>query len=336
VNYWGHTTPVVVFAHYRLSMCPAGFGRVLPPRSIWRGPEVARSAAGAREAATEHHTEVRGMTPQLMAGVDEIATETRVCEGWTYAVMPPSCIEAIDADVSSCIVKDFHGKTFKPPQASEYQELLASARQHIENSGCGLLSFTLLDTSWKDQFVSFAERLVSNAMMTAGISDPEALSLAQHLFPGLLTLQRLTAHLTASTIEIEIDSDSVSQRLGTSAVTVRGRALPTARLLEFAYEGHRKRQFPTSPRLRRQGLRALDDAKSRCIQVADVFGNFALAYIFVHLGLRTRGRVAKASVLSAVFGDILDASSLSKDVTLAGGSDLALTQPGGLTLGIGS
>jgi hypothetical protein len=86
----------------------------------------------------------------LQAGVDEIASETQVSEGWTYAVLPSASVSGINAAVASGTVKHFHGKKFKKAQASDYQALLAAARKEVEASEDGFLAFTLLETSWAE------------------------------------------------------------------------------------------------------------------------------------------------------------------------------------------
>jgi hypothetical protein len=78
----------------------------------------------------------------------------------------------------------------------------------------------------------------------------------------------------------------------------------------------------------------MKDAKSRAIQIADVFGNFALAYAFVKLGNTSKARVVKATILEDVFGDILDPSIVQKACTLVGDNDIQLNCSGGLTLRI--
>jgi hypothetical protein len=272
----------------------------------------------------------------LVAGVDELASETALSEGWTYSLFPPASIAAIDAAVSGLGVKAFHGKKFKKGQVSEYRVFLASARRQLELHDNALLMSTLLDTSWKKEFLALGRRLIAKSMAAAGVADRDAVALAEHLFPGLMTLQRLAANLPAAeSVEIEIDSDSVSRHLGTSKVQVSGRSLSTARLLRVAYEAYRAKRFPSSPSLQAGGLRALRDARSRSIQIADTFGNFALSYVFALLGHASRTRAVKAQVFDDVFGDVLDPNEVIGSAKLVGKDDVEITKPGGLSLRIG-
>lgn len=272
---------------------------------------------------------------ELLAAVDEVASETQLSEGWTYALLPSSSVAAIDAAVSKCAVTHFHGKRFKKSQAADYQAFLSAGRHELEQAACGTLTFTLLEKSWKTTFVPFAQRLISGSMGIAGVTDSAACSIAEHLFPGLITLQRLADGLPASSIEIEIDSDDVTKQLGANTSMVKGRAISTAKLLTTAYNAHRMKQFPSSPALAPGGLRALSDAKSRAIQLADVFGNFALGYAFFHLGGTSKTRAVKAQVFENVFGDLLNPGAVTAAASLVGDNDIQLKHSGALTLRIG-
>jgi hypothetical protein len=271
----------------------------------------------------------------LVAAIDEVASETQLSEGWTYAILPPAAVAAIDAAVSSCTVREFHGRTFKTSEADDYRVFLNAAQQQLKLYDSSRLVFTLLDPTWKTQFLSFARKTVTTAMQKVGISDPTAQAIAEHLFPGLITFQRLADKLPPSSLELEIDSDSISKLLGATSVKVSGVSLSLARILAAAYEGHRKVVFPQSPSLVSGGVRALDDAHSRCIQVADAFGNFALSRVFVHLGQTSNRRSMKAQILDDVFGEQINASSLSSAVELAPPNDIRIIKPGGLRLVVG-
>lgn len=271
------------------------------------------------------------------AGVDEVGSETQISEGWTYAVLPTAAIAAIDAAVSSCSVKTFHGKKFKKNQAADYEMFLNAVRTELLNNAEAHLTFTLLEATWKNQFLVSTSGIVSGGFQAAGITDPVAINIAKHLFPGLATLQRLTLTTPAPVINIEIDSDSVSAKLALSSVAIAGKRIATAKILGFSYEAYRKKLFPCSPKLGDNGILVLDDAKSRAIQAADVFGNFALAYIFTQLGHGSKSRAVKAAIFQRVFSQEITPGPIHTAATLTGptNNDILLTQAGGLTLRIG-
>lgn len=273
-----------------------------------------------------------------VCGVDEIASETQVSEGWTYAVLPIAAVSAIDAAVSGCGVKAFHGKKFKTNQASDYEFFLNTIRTELLNHNGAHLTFTLLEATWKNQFLASTRNIVSGGFQGAGITDPVAISIAEHLFPGLATLQRLTSQTPSAGIRIEIDSDSVSAKLARNSVVVSGKKMATAKILGFAYEAYRKRLFPSSPQLLSNSILVLDDAKSRAIQAADVFGNFALAYIFFQLGHKSKSRTSKAKIFEQVFNGEIMPGPIHTATMLTGptNNDIQLAHSGGLTLRIGS
>jgi hypothetical protein len=272
-----------------------------------------------------------------IAGADEVASETQISAGWCFAVLPGSAVSVIESAVAQGAAKTFHGKTFAKGQTAKYETFLTAVRGEILNHQGAFLAFTLQDLTWKNQFVPFAKRVISQAMQGAGIADPTAISIAEQLFAGLITLQRFTVNSALPSLNVEVDSDHISQRLATSTVSVASASIPTAKLLERAYEAHRIMQFPTSPPLGASGIRALDDAHSRVIQAADVFGNFALGYIFHKLGHPSKTRRIKAEILERVFATELSAGPIHTACSLAGptNNDIRLTQPGGLTLRIG-
>src|SRR5438046_2461392 len=107
---------------------------------------------------------------KLIAAVDEFASETQLSEGWTYALLPESSVMSIDAAVSGCTVKSFHGKKFKKSEEADYRTFLKAVRRELEQSSPSLLIGTLLDPSWKKTLVPFAKNLISGAFAIAGVA----------------------------------------------------------------------------------------------------------------------------------------------------------------------
>ena len=70
----------------------------------------------------------------LIAAVDEVASETQVVEGWAYALLPINSVTAIDVAVRSSAVRVFHGKHFKKSEAADYRALLKATRQQMERA----------------------------------------------------------------------------------------------------------------------------------------------------------------------------------------------------------
>jgi hypothetical protein len=268
----------------------------------------------------------------LIIGADEIASETKVSEGWSYALFPTASLTNIKAAVTSCTVRTFHGKKFKKAQERDYKLFLQAVRYELEQTIDAGIVFTLMDSTWKDKFIPFAGRLISKSFQNVGVTDVEPITISKQLFPGLITLQRFFQKLSQNTIEVEIDSDSVSERLALSSAQMKGFSMPTAKLLETAFEAYRRKQFPEFPQIASGRLRALKDAKSVSIQIADVFGNFALSFVFHKLGHPSKTRAIKAAIFESVFGDLLKDIDVTKKAALSGSNDIRLLTAGALTL----
>jgi hypothetical protein len=101
------------------------------------------------------------------------------------------------------------------------------------------------------------------------------------------------------------------------------------------YNGYRKYLFENSPELERNGVAVVDDNKSFLIQAADVFGNFALATLFVKLGVASKPRLKKSEILDTAFGNVLKRTDYSAKCRIRG-TDLELLSDGTLNATISS
>jgi len=107
----------------------------------------------------------------ILAAVDEVASETQLSEGWTYLLLPPTSVNAIDAAVKGCGVTHFHGKRFKKAQALTIGRSSAPRGKNLSEPLLGAFCLTLNDLSWKNDLVPFSKRLISEAMRSTGIAD---------------------------------------------------------------------------------------------------------------------------------------------------------------------
>ena len=97
---------------------------------------------------------------ELIVGLDEIATERQLSEGWTYIAFPklklPKFVKEVGeicTGVPNCV---FHGKKFKKAQANDYHQFLRTIREVVEDNPPSLLAFTLMNQSWKSKYTSTA------------------------------------------------------------------------------------------------------------------------------------------------------------------------------------
>lgn len=109
----------------------------------------------------------------LIIGLDEIASETHVSEGWSYALFSTASLASIQTAVASCAVKTFHGKKFKTSQTPDYECFLHAVRHELDKPEEAGVVFTLMDSKWKNTLVPFAPKLIQGSFTKAGISDAE-------------------------------------------------------------------------------------------------------------------------------------------------------------------
>jgi len=136
-------------------------------------------------------------------------------------------------------------------------------------------------------------------------------------------------------MDVDLDSDTFTERINGLDVTLNGRSVAAARILAAAYRGYRSNRFPASPELGPGGIRVISDTKSLPVQVADVFGNFALAFLFRVLGDASKKRDLKGTIFADAFGDAIGTPNLAALASLRG-NDIELKENGALTLQIGS
>jgi hypothetical protein len=94
--------------------------------------------------------------------------------------------------------------------------------------------------------------------------------------------------------------------------------VPASHLLKFFYEAYRKRQFSNSPPLTENGIKALWDEESYLIQAADVFGNFALSYVFKCLGKKSNTNDLKAKLFFEVFREQIQLFDFAPEFQIQG------------------
>jgi len=115
---------------------------------------------------------------KLIAGLDEIATETQKCDGWCYFCIPQTEYLKFEAEVKALFsittkLTSFHGKKFKTDQAAEYEQFLRIIRKYAENSFPTILSCTLNSETWKKQFLEFCERVTTKVFTQVGVTNPD-------------------------------------------------------------------------------------------------------------------------------------------------------------------
>lgn len=275
---------------------------------------------------------------KLIAGVDEIATETQKSEGWCYFCIPQSEYVNFEAEVNALLASttkltSFHGKKFKTDQTQEYEQFLRIIRKYAENSVPTILSCTLNSENWKQQYLGFCDRVTTNVFSHIGVTNAELVNVCRHLTPGLFSFMRLVNHLGSSnTLAIEVDSDTVKERFPYLDTVIRGHNFTADFLMTKLYNAYRTLQFANSPQLETSGISVLRDANSSAVQAADVIGNFSTSYVYYKVGNTSNKRILKGQIFEKVFGDKYGTENFASSVRLVGQNDLELLTDGAFTM----
>lgn len=273
-------------------------------------------------------------------GVDEIATETQKCDGWTYFCLPEAYVAGFAADAKAIIhassLHAFHGKKFKVGHNAEYRAFLKLIRKYQEKSLQSLSVNTLLADSMKTDVEAFGLRILTKSLEKAGVAPGPAVELLSPYVAPLLSLARIASDLGPNLVmRVEMDDCEQLQDLDQPVHEVHGVPISGHVLLKGMYNGYAKMQFPKAPLLPDNGVHVMRDSKSFLIQAADVIGNFSMAYVFVKLGKKSKSKEAKAALIEEVWGDSIDAFDFSSQVSLVG-EDLVLNDgQGAITFRIG-
>ena len=103
---------------------------------------------------------------RLIVGLDEIATESQLSEGWCYFCIPEIKYTDFKKKVKTLLfgttkLKSFHGKKFKTNQAAEYEEFIRIIRNYAENSAPTIFSCQLNSKNWIQQFRKSRESVIN-------------------------------------------------------------------------------------------------------------------------------------------------------------------------------
>lgn len=269
-------------------------------------------------------------------GVDEIATETQKCDGFTFFCLPEARVNGFTKDTEAILrsagLKAFHGKEFRPQYAEPYKEFLSLAFTYLKQSLQSFAACRLFSTQVKSELAGFCDRLVEQAIGRSLGTDHSAVPILQPYFLPLASLAALSRELAPSVqMHVEMDSHTALKDLDQVVHEALGVQVHAATLLKGMYNGYAKKLHERTPLLPDDGVSVVGDEASVMVQAADVIGNFAMAHIFVRLGKDTPGRKAKSDALYEVLGsEELDAFEPGGQLTFSG-NDLVLSKEGGIT-----
>jgi hypothetical protein len=281
---------------------------------------------------------------QIVAGIDDLGTEKQLLEGWSYFVIEKYLLDEfseLTKELLNGIALDsFHGKNYKRRFKEKYLLFLKLCREYSEKSNISLIAVILQNKEWKNQYLSFTERVIKNVYGKNDIDNSDVIISTQMLTAPLFAIQNLTKNLSSSfQMKIVIDSHKVTENFDNLEIvvsnTIGSTTMLSKQLLVVLYNGYRKLQFPNSPTLIDDGISVKPDENSFLIQAADIMGNFSLSYIKKKLGEESKTINEKAEIFSEVFGDKFDSKDFNIDFKISESGEIDLQFDGQQTLKFG-
>jgi hypothetical protein len=275
----------------------------------------------------------------FQAAIDEFGTATQQTEGWTIVSLADQQAAAFAAEAPVLLgggLKKFHGKDFTRKSEDRFMAFLTLLKEKCREGPGSFITCTLNGKTWHDQFTGFAERMLEQSFLKAGVSLSEAnLVILRQLVPPLFTYLRVASHVgNGHTAAVTLDDCKVTKQFNMAQVMVRGKAFSLPHLAGMLYRAYRKQQFPTSPEVMKDEIRTAPDETSPLVQAADVVGNFSTAYVFRRLGKESKANDLKAEIFHDVFGEFgIDGIDHAASVAMDG-EDLRLKQPGAYTFAV--
>ncbi len=276
------------------------------------------------------------MTPfPVRIGIDEIATETQKCDGFTFFCLPERYADEFSekarALLSSTKMKAFHAKEYKRRFRAAYKQFVQLIFEYLKKSPQCLIVCRLFSQPVKMNLSSCCSRAVEKAVGTKLGMGHSTVEMFQPYFWRLACLAAISRELAPEVLmNVEMGTHSSLRSLDASVHESLDDRAETAVLLRDFYNDYARNLHERTPLLPDEGVKVLDDADSMLIQAADIFGNFAMAHMSVLLGKGGKATVAKSEILTEVMGDEAGVFDPARKLRFEGGT-LVLTQDGSIT-----
>jgi hypothetical protein len=118
----------------------------------------------------------------LIAGVDEIATETQLADGWTFALLPVQAPQQFEAVLASKSIgpglKSYHGKKIQNSIRAGVSSVPCTSPTSDRSDRPVVAGILSLDKSFRDRLVPQIQRIVENALGAAGVTDKSSVTMS--------------------------------------------------------------------------------------------------------------------------------------------------------------
>lgn len=255
-------------------------------------------------------------------GVDEIATETQECSGFTIFCLPDAFVPQFASDARAILSRypdlhGFHGKKYKQGHEAAYRDFLTLIRRTTSQSLQAGASNVLLSRAAMSDLTQFADRVLTKALDGSGVPTEPALTILRPYAHRVLMLARELRELGPDiSATLHIDDGEELKSLATVTHSVGTTPIKASVLLKAVYNGYAAAKHTNAPRLGDDAVNVMRDGKSFLIQAADVLGNFSMNHVFVKLGKASKKREAKARLIEEIYGDLIDPLDLSGAIAL--------------------
>ena len=278
----------------------------------------------------------------LNVGLDDIATETSRCSGWTAFVLPEALRTDFDRKGAELLAKTklraFHGKDYKRRFRDAYVEFVKLIYDTVKLSPQARAASCLISNTCQGRVNSDADTLIAKSAEAAEIlKHPDAqavIDAAKQCGVPALVLVHLSDWLGLNLdMTVELDTSTRLKDFPKSECVIDGTRHDAASLLSDSMNAFRDKRFPRVPRFAQDAIQLVTDEESLLVQAADIIGNFSLAYVQKMMGRVSKNNDAKAAILAEVMGEDIECHVENGELGLEG-DELTIVQGDMLTFEI--
>jgi len=276
-------------------------------------------------------------------GVDEIATRTQKCEGFTFFCLPEQRVGDFEKEAIKILndagLEGFHGYKFNSGDTNcikAYKDFLTLVSTYLNSNLQSFAVCRFFSSVSKKELSDICDTYVTKEIGMHIGSNPIFAKTIKPYFFRLACLAAVSRELAPEVqMCVEMDTHDSLKNLNKMINNAGSDPVDIATVLKDLYNIYAKDLHSRTPVLPNDGIKVLDDNDSIMVQAADVIGNFAMANIFLNLGKKISGNLEfKVKIFKEVFGDNVSAFDPGNKLTLCGDDFIISDVKGSLTFKI--